>query len=163
MEFTSFYPAPRVGTNVAGSAQNFRRYIYFSLEEMPVGSLRLWSRKWLLLILWAAMILAGCGGGSQGETTTTNREGETGVLAPQPSSFSVTLAWDGSPEPGVRGYKIYYGTNSGKYDRSVDVGKVQKYTIRDLPRGTYYFAVTAYMSPEIESDFSNEVSAPPPL
>jgi hypothetical protein len=70
----------------------------------------------------------------------------------------LTVAWEKNPEPGVAGYKIYYGTSSGEYDYSVDVGNQTICTISGIePDRTYYFAATAYN--EIgESNFSAEKS-----
>lgn len=87
---------------------------------------------------------------------TCNGGGGTG-------SGSHTLAWDaptqytdGSPLS-VAGYKLYYGTASRSYSKSLDVGNVTSYSI-SLPSGSYYAAVTAYDSNGFESDYSNEVS-----
>jgi hypothetical protein len=69
----------------------------------------------------------------------------------------VSLAWDAAKS--VSGYKIYRGTTSGSYTSSVNVGNVTSYTVSNLTAGTpYYFAVTAYDSSNIESDYSNEVA-----
>ena len=68
----------------------------------------------------------------------------------------VTLAWDA--ETGVAGYKLYYGTSSHAYDKTLDVGNVATYTVTGLGPATYYFAVTAYYTSGSETGFSNEVS-----
>ncbi len=76
----------------------------------------------------------------------------------------VRLAWDPSPGPEVIGYRLYWGTQSRQYARSVDVGLVTTATIRELSAGTtYYFAATAYASRGLESDFSNEVQYTVPV
>ena len=70
----------------------------------------------------------------------------------------VTLAWDANSEPEVTGYKLYYGTTSGVYSDSVDVGNTTQYTIPDLQEGlTYFFAATAYDVNDSESEYSDEV------
>ncbi len=72
---------------------------------------------------------------------------------------TVSLQWDANSEPDVAGYKIYYGTNSGVYFVSVDVGNTTTTTVGNLTPGvTYYFAATAYNVSRLESDRSNEVS-----
>jgi hypothetical protein len=84
---------------------------------------------------------------------------------------SATLSWDppttnedGTPLTDLAGYKIYYGTSSGNYSQSVDVGKVTTYTAGNLTEGvTYYFAATAYDISTNESKYSNEVSKTIPL
>src|SRR2546426_5809029 len=81
-------------------------------------------------------------------------------LAPALSSAAqVTLAWDPNTEPDLAGYKLYYGTSSGSYQFSVDVGNLTSYTLSGLLEGRiYYFAATAYNSSLDESGFSNEAS-----
>ena len=71
----------------------------------------------------------------------------------------VQLAWDPNPEADVIGYKVYYGTASGSYSYSVDVGNRTDCIISDLEAGkTYFFAATAYNSSGKESSFSAEVA-----
>jgi hypothetical protein len=110
-----------------------------------------------LLYATAALILlltlVGCGGGGAGG-------GGAGGLVVS----SVSLTWDatttntdGSPIADLAGYKVYYGTSSGSYSTSVDVGNVTSVYIVDLTSGTtYYFAVTSYNSFGHESAYSNE-------
>jgi hypothetical protein len=72
-----------------------------------------------------------------------------------------TLVWSPVIHPDVAGYKIYYGTSSGDYDVSLDVGNWTSVTIAGLDDSkTYYFASTAYSTYGEESDFSNEVQWP---
>lgn len=81
------------------------------------------------------------------------------VYAVEAPRFDVTLEWDANSEPNLGGYKIYYGTQSGVYNTTIDVGNVTTYTIHDLIEGTYYFVATAYNTedPVLESGYSNEV------
>src|SRR2546426_5420404 len=81
-------------------------------------------------------------------------------LAPALSSGAqVPLAWGPNTEPDLAGYKLYYGTSSGSYQFSVDVGNLTSYTLSGLLEGRiYYFAATAYNSSLDESGFSNEAS-----
>jgi hypothetical protein len=74
---------------------------------------------------------------------------------------TVNVAWDASSEPDIAGYKLYYGTASGSYAASIDVGDVLTYSVSDLDEGaTYYFAAKAYNTAGIEgSTYSNEVSS----
>jgi len=77
---------------------------------------------------------------------------------------SVTFAWDASPSPEVAGYRLYSGPTSGTYTNSVDVGTPLEYTATNVVREiTMYYAVTAYSTNGLESDFSNEVSYTPPI
>lgn len=73
-------------------------------------------------------------------------------------SAQVDLIWD-PPDIEPAGYKVYYGTASAHYTKSVDVGKATTCTITGLEEGnTYYFAASAYYANEPESGFSNEIS-----
>ena len=72
----------------------------------------------------------------------------------------VNLAWDPNTEPDVAGYKVYYGLGSRNYDHVMDVGNFTSCVVTGLEQGrTYYFAATAVNTANVESDFSNEVSA----
>jgi hypothetical protein len=80
------------------------------------------------------------------------------VFAGEAHSADVTVAWDPNPEPAVRGYVIYYGTSSGNYTQSIDVGNATSCAISGLQAGAnYYLAVTAYDESRNESGFSNEI------
>ena len=70
----------------------------------------------------------------------------------------VAVAWDANnPEP--EGYILSWGTTSGNYPNSKDVGNVTEYTIADLQEGvTYYFAAKAYDDAGNESAYSVEIS-----
>ena len=72
------------------------------------------------------------------------------------------LQWAPVLDPGLAGYKIYYGTSPRVYTDSVDVGNVSRFIMRDLLQNgiTYYVAAKAYNVYNTESIFfSNEVSA----
>ena len=70
----------------------------------------------------------------------------------------ITLEWDPVTHPDLAGYMVYYGTYSGEYDDSVDVGNWTSATFAELEEDeTYYFAVTAYSAYGEESEYSNEV------
>jgi hypothetical protein len=76
----------------------------------------------------------------------------------------VTLAWDPNPESDIAGYRVHWGVGSGQYSYSQDVGTETIATIENLDRGvTFYFAVTAYNTAQLESEFSDEVSFAVPL
>jgi len=78
----------------------------------------------------------------------------------------VTLSWappaineDGTYLNDLAGYRVHYGTTSGSYTHTVDIGDVITYQLKDLgDRLTYYFTVTAYDTSGNESEYSNEVS-----
>jgi len=75
----------------------------------------------------------------------------------------VSLAWDANTEPDLAGYRIHYGTSSGRYTLSADVvGGVNTGSIPNLQADTtYYFVVTAYDLAGNESQPSNEVAVQP--
>ena len=79
-------------------------------------------------------------------------------------SQSVSLAWDADPEKTVAGYLVHYGSVSGVYTNSLNVGTNINATVPGLQEGaTYYFAVTAYNADGLESNPSNEVSYQVPV
>ena len=76
---------------------------------------------------------------------------------------TVTLAWDvpttntdGTLLTDLAGYKVYYGTSSGSYNQSIDVGNVTTYTLNLTDGTTYYFTVIVYNTVRSESMYSNE-------
>ncbi len=73
---------------------------------------------------------------------------------------SLQVSWDANTESDLAGYKVYYGTVSGAYGTSADVGNVTSYQIPSIAQEgqTIYVAVTAYDTAGNESGFSNEVS-----
>jgi hypothetical protein len=81
-------------------------------------------------------------------------------------AYPVTLSWktpikntDGTSLTDLEGYRVYYGTSSRNYSRSIDVGNVRTYTVHSLITGvTYFFAVTAHDTSGNTSNYSNEVS-----
>ena len=70
----------------------------------------------------------------------------------------VTLAWNPNSEIDLAGYRVYYGNSSRTYGAMIDVGNRTTFQVPSLSPGvTYYFAVTAYNTTNMESGFSNEV------
>jgi hypothetical protein len=85
-----------------------------------------------------------------------------GVLFVAHTGFSTTLAWNANTETNIAGYRVHYGTSSGHYTQTLDVGKTTTATLSNLTAGTtYYSAVTAYNTSSLESLPSNEVSFTP--
>lgn len=82
------------------------------------------------------------------------------------ASESVLLSWDASSEPVAPNYRVHYGTTSRAYTATMDVGTSIEALVPNLSVGTtYFFAVTAFDTPDLQSEFSDEVSvtiAPPP-
>lgn len=107
-----------------------------------------------LLLLPIILFVVSCGGGGGGGV----------ILPPGTVTGSATLTWtpptlndDGTALTDLSGYNVYYGTKSGHYTHTIDVGNVTTHKVTGLPAGaTYYFAVTAYNASRVESAFSTE-------
>jgi len=78
---------------------------------------------------------------------------------------SINVAWDPSSSSNVGGYKVSWGTSSGNYTSTVDVGNKTAYTLPGLTEGTKYFvAAKAYDSTKTtESAYSNEANVTVPV
>jgi len=72
---------------------------------------------------------------------------------------SITLEWDANGDGITAGYFVYYGTESGKYTGTVDVGSSTSAVVNlGDPNATYYFAVQAYSSSGDKSPLSTEIA-----
>jgi len=95
------------------------------------------------------LVLASCAFETTWDITTSHDEPLT----------QITLVWDPNTEPDLEGYKCYYGLVSRDYEHTVVVGNETICTVTDLKPGeTYCFAVTAYNTAGLESDYSEEVT-----
>jgi len=110
---------------------------------------------YILIIAGLFFILSGCGGGGVSSTAI----GGYSTI----SSGSVTLSWeaptnnsDGSSLTDLAGYKVYYGSRSGNYTETVDVGNFSSATINSLASGTWCFTVSAYDVSGNESSLADE-------
>lgn len=78
------------------------------------------------------------------------------------TGYSLKVAWTANTEADLAGYKVYWGTTSGTYTNSLNVGNVTSYTIPGLTEGTrYYITVTAYDTDGNESAKSIEATGTP--
>jgi hypothetical protein len=74
--------------------------------------------------------------------------------AGQKASFS----WSPSATPGVMGYALYCGTNTGNYPVRIDVGTNTTVTLTGLKEGrTNFYAVAAYDTNRIEGVRGSEI------
>lgn len=117
--------------------------------------------KTLLGSVLLIMSLTGCGGsGVSTSGGSSGGSGDIGIVTGGAASLSWTAPAtnsDGTPLNDLTGYRIYYGTSSGQYSNSVDVGTFTSSVISGLTVGeTYYFVVTAYDTAGNESGYSNE-------
>jgi hypothetical protein len=79
------------------------------------------------------------------------------------NAATLTLAWDPSVGPDVAGYVVYWGTQSGVYSNSLDVGNQTEQSVTGLAGNTtYYFIVRAYDSANDLSPPSNEAAGTTP-
>jgi len=89
-----------------------------------------------------------------------------GLLASTVQAFTIKLDWQ-PPDtpPSVQGYRAHWGTSTGHYVETTEVGTTTTATLGGFAYDTtYYLAVTAFNSAG-ESPYSNEVtvSAPAPV
>ena len=110
------------------------------------------------LMVWAVLIFAGVCLPACGEVVSVED------IDPGDGTNTLMLSWtapttneDGTPLEDLAGYRLHYGTESGKYLYVVDVGKYTSAELDDLAPDTWYVAVTAYDYLGNESDFSNEI------
>ncbi len=92
------------------------------------------------------------------------------LLSPLVQAASVTLTWQRNQEPDIAGYKIFYGTRSGRYTNSITIDDTanqpleRSYTVDGLQEGaTYYFAIKAFDLAGQEGVFSDEISKTIPV
>ncbi len=85
------------------------------------------------------------------------------VVNPVPRG-SATLSWspptsnvDGTPVTNLAGYRVKYGQQASNLSETVSVPSpgITSVVIENLSTGTWYFAVSAYTTANIESDLSN--------
>src|SRR5688572_23689183 len=77
--------------------------------------------------------------------------------APDLRADTVKLAWDANSERDLDGYILSYGTQSGTYPTSIDVGNVTTKQVTLSPGKRYYFVVRAYNTSSIIGPKSAEV------
>lgn len=85
------------------------------------------------------------------------------VVNPVPRG-SATLSWspptsnvDGTPVTNLAGYRVKYGQQASNLSETLSVPSpgITSVVIENLSAGTWYFAVSAYTTANIESDLSN--------
>jgi hypothetical protein len=113
----------------------------------------------------ALALISACGGGaSTSVIVPSGSPGNTGGGA----TGAVTLSWqiptensDGSVLTNLNGYRVFQGTSSNTATLSeiatLNNPSLSMYVVENLGTGTYFFAITAVSSQNLESDFSNVV------
>jgi hypothetical protein len=86
----------------------------------------------------------------------------------QSANGSATVSWtppttrtDGSPLTDLAGFTLRYGNSAGNYPNTINISNpgVTTYRVENLARGTYYFVIAAYDSNDLESSYTNPLSA----
>lgn len=85
------------------------------------------------------------------------------IAVVNPATGSATVLWtpptqnlDGTALINLAGFHIYFGTGANTLTQMVSVGNPASttYTLANLRQGTWYFALAAYTSDQVESDLS---------
>ena len=76
---------------------------------------------------------------------------------------AATVQWNPNPESDIAGYKLSYGTQTGVYTTSIDVGNVTTWNLTLTPGTRYFVVIQAYNTGGLYSAYSAEViyDAPP--
>ena len=117
---------------------------------------------YLLLVTLVLAFLSAC---TTQDSTPTSPAAAQNIQTPR----SVNLVWtppstraDGSylPIGELAGYKVYMGTTSKDLAPIADIineNNITKYTVEDLPTGSYYFAISAYDTGGLNSGLSQVI------
>ena len=113
-------------------------------------------KRAVMVLALAAILLTGCNDDERAAASAPAGESPAPAPIPPPpspvTSDSATLEWlapttttDGSPLSHLVGYRIYYGTDVTRLQKTIEVRNpgVLTYVVENLAPGTYYFAVTA--------------------
>ena len=134
--------------------------------------------RWVLAAILMAT-LSGCGGDDE-EKSASQSPAPGGsapppavpIPAPPPTSpapppaqaRAATLEWtapttqtNGAQLADLAGYRIHYGKSATTLDHTIEIrnASISTYMVEGLAPGTYYFAVTAFNSRNLESERSN--------
>jgi hypothetical protein len=126
--------------------------------------------RWVLAAVLMAM-LCGCGDDDE-EKTSSIPAGSSPPPAPAPDpappptsqARAATLEWtapttqtNGATLADLAGYRIHYGLAANALNQTIEIKNpsVSTYVVEGLAPGTYYFAITAFSSRNLESERSN--------
>lgn len=126
------------------------------------------KKSWVLAAVLLA-VLSGCGGDKENRSVSPSPTPGDGAApppspTPAPQSRAASVEWtipttqtDGATLADLAGYRIHYGKSVSSLDTTIEVRNpsVSSYVIEGLTPGTYYFAVTAFTSRNLESERSN--------
>ncbi len=122
----------------------------------------------VLLAINLSIMLAACVGNSSGVATTGTASGTSsggGGTTSGSTTGIMTLQWtapvtrtDGTPLSlsEIAGYRVYYGTSPGNYPNYIDIndGSLQSATLKGVPVGTYYVAMSTLDTSGLASNYS---------
>lgn len=86
---------------------------------------------------------------------------------PPPATYDIQLTWtpptqntDGSPLTNLAGYRIFYGASPDALTNEIDYPNPagNEYMISSVPQGTYYLAIAAYTTSNLQSALSTVIS-----
>lgn len=89
------------------------------------------------------------------------------IIVSASQTGSATLRWtpptqneDGTPIVNLSGYRVYYGTSTSNLNQVITISgaSITSARIENLSPATWYFALKAYNSANVESSFSNIAS-----
>jgi hypothetical protein len=89
----------------------------------------------------------------------------TATVVPAPISRSITLSWAGSSSGGIQGYNLYRAEVAGGTFTKLNASPMATtgFTDSNVASGrTYYYVATAVDTSDIESEYSNQATAPVP-
>ena len=118
------------------------------------------SVKRLIIYITFFFYLTGCAieEGDSGSSSGFDVEG-SGKGAALMSWTSPTDNTDNSTLTDLAGFKIYYGTFPGEYDRTITINNpgLSSYLVENLASSDWFFVMTAFNISGIESAYSAEV------
>jgi len=118
------------------------------------------SVKRLIIYITFFFYLTGCAieEGDSGSSSGFDVEG-SGKGTALMSWTSPTDNTDNSTLTDLAGFKIYYGTFPGEYDRTITINNpgLSSYLVENLASSDWFFVMTAFNTSGIESAYSAEV------
>ena len=118
------------------------------------------SVKRLIIYITFFFYLTGCAieEGDSGSSSGFDVEG-SGKGTALMSWTSPTDNTDNSTLTDLAGFKIYYGTFPGEYDRTITINNpgLSSYLVENLASSDWFFVMTAFNKSGIESAYSAEV------
>lgn len=127
--------------------------------------------KKLLVCIVFLFLLNGCGeverfGDRFGGDSNGSDNDSSGLSAARVGNGAALVSWapptentDSSTLTDLAGFKIYYGTFPGEYDKTITINNpgLTSYVVENLASADWFFVVTAFNTSGVESAYSKEV------